>query len=82
MSVHACYALMGTCRWQKMMSDLLKLHVFVSLFFTWVLGTELESSRKTIKACNLLAISLPLFYISLDGCLSTCGPTLLQTLMV
>lgn len=39
------------------MSDILKLHVFVSLFSTWVLETELESSGRAVKADNLSAIS-------------------------
>lgn len=52
-----CMHTMYACRGQKMMSDILKLHVFVSLFFTWVLETELESSGRAVKADNLSAIS-------------------------
>lgn len=52
-----CMHTMYACRGQKMMSDILKLHVFVSLFFTWVLGTEHESSGRAVKGYNLSAIS-------------------------
>lgn len=51
------------------MSGLLKLHVFMSLFFTWVLETELESYGRVVKACNLLAIS-PAFILHQLGWLS------------
>lgn len=69
MSVYECYALVGACREQKIISDLLKLHVFMSLFFTWVLETELESYGRVVKTCNLVAIS-PAFVLHQFGWLS------------